>query len=117
MVKIRDHSVALCDFRARDFVVMARIAQLLCERRLSWCWCARLREDSPGGVGSAAYADPVGEETESDEQEDSGGVQYPDMTPGGFTRGRENTMGEIRKGAGVPNAVRRGLLFVRQAIK
>jgi hypothetical protein len=115
--KISDHPVAMRDFGARDFMVMASIAQLFFEGRLNGCWCVWRRENSFGGVSSAAYADPVSEETEGNKQENAGRVQHPDVTPCGFTRRRDDSIGEIRRGISVSSPFRWTLWFASDAIK
>src|ERR1700739_1889356 len=97
--KIRDHPVALSDFRARDLAVMAGIAQLFFKRGLSRArhalgglWCGGVN-----GFSRPTHTDAVSEETDGHKKQNSGGVEHPDVPPGGIAGEGEDATGEIRR--------------------
>src|SRR5579862_1623708 len=84
--KVRDHLVSLSNFRTRDRAVVAGIAQLFFKRGLSgtglllaWLWLGRSND-----VSRPMRADTVSEETNSDNKQNSGGIEHPDIPPGGL---------------------------------
>ena len=76
----------MSNFRTRDLAVVAGIAQLFFQGRLSgaglllaWLWLGRFND-----VSRPMRADTVSEETNSDNEQNSGGIKHPDIPPGGL---------------------------------
>src|ERR1700740_1846994 len=84
--KIRDHPVALSDFRTRNLAVVAGIAQLFFKRGLSGAllWRSGLRERALDVFSRSPRADAVSEETDGHKKKNSSGIEHPDIPPCGL---------------------------------
>ena len=81
--EVRDRLVALFDLCTGDLAVVDGVAQLRFQGRLGLC--AGLSGRKLGGIGPAAYANPIGVETESDKKQNPGGREHPHVAPGRVT--------------------------------
>src|SRR5579864_6557570 len=99
--KICDHLVPLSNFCTRDLAVVAGIAQLFFKGGLSgtglllaWLWLGRSND-----VSRPMRADTVSEETNRDNEQNSGGIEHPDIPPCGLARNWQDATGEMRRTA------------------
>ena len=117
--KIRDHLVALSNFRTRDLAVVAGIAQLFFKRGLNRAGLVLDGLWSRGfdDFSRPTHADAVGEETDGHKKQNSGGIEHPDVPPCGVAREWEDAMWEIRRTVSAIGPISSVLFLTGQAVE
>src|SRR4029077_2943225 len=97
--KIRDHLIALSDFRTRERALMAGIAQLFFKKGLSSVMFVLdgLWGGGFDGFSRPTHAEAVSEETDGHKKQNSGGIEHPDVPPSRLAGEWEDAMGEGRR--------------------
>ena len=84
--EVCDHLVAVRDFCTRDLAVVAGVAQLFFEGGLSGTWSllAWLWYGGFDDVSRSTHTDAICEETHGYKKQNPGGIEQPDVLPGGL---------------------------------